>query len=56
VVDLSTILDHLPTSNLIAFHSCISLVNIYIEVKVKFTLYQAMKAHMGSRGIALPFL
>jgi hypothetical protein len=25
------------------------------KVKVKFTLEQAMKAKMGSRGIALPF-
>jgi hypothetical protein len=56
MVDLFTIHDHLPTSNLIAFHSCISLANIYREVKVNFTLEQAMNAGRGSRGTALLFL
>jgi uncharacterized lipoprotein YajG len=30
--------------------------NKLVKVKVKFTLEQAMKAQMGSRGIALVFL
>jgi hypothetical protein len=29
---------------------------IKVKVKVKFSLEQAMKAHRGSRGIALLFL
>jgi hypothetical protein len=55
MVDLSTTHDHLPTSDLIAFHSCISLANIYREGKVTFTLEQAMNAERGSRGVVLLF-
>jgi hypothetical protein len=29
---------------------------VFVKVKVKFTLEQAMKAQRGSRGIALLFL
>ena len=38
--------------------SSLSLRNIYVytKVKVKFTLEQATKAQMGSRGIAPLFL
>jgi hypothetical protein len=34
----------------------ISVVFTYVKVKVKFDIEQTIKAHAGSRCIALPFL
>jgi hypothetical protein len=34
----------------------VSIIKGKVQVKVKFTLEQAMKAQKGSRGIALLFL
>jgi hypothetical protein len=35
---------------------CVSRLHVCIQVKVKFSLEQAMKAQRGSRDIALLFL
>jgi hypothetical protein len=43
-------------SNLLPKYSYVSVTNLYIKGKVKFTLEQARKAQSWSRGIALLFL